>query len=96
MQKLCILALAAALIVAPSGWALSLERGDEVVVNQPVNCGSGRNFVRQWEGTVIGPDRQRGPSFVRVKPDQSWCRVPYIAVWKQRVKPVPKARPDCP
>lgn len=83
-----ILVIALTMISLPA-WAA--ERGDKVTVNQSFNCGSGRNFRKSWEGTVVST---RG-AFVNVRPsDRSWCRVPSIRVWTKRVKPM-VAR-DCP
>ncbi|MEO0624063.1 MAG: hypothetical protein AAF183_17825 [Pseudomonadota bacterium] len=73
--------------------ALAVERGDKVTVNQPFNCGSGRNFRKSWEGTVVST---RGSS-VNVRPsDRSWCRVPSIKVRAQRVEVKQPVARDCP
>lgn len=87
-----ILALAAVLAVAPSGWGRAADRGDKVVVSQAFHCGG--ELRRQWEGTVKGAQG----SFLLVRPDdRDWCPVPQIRVWRQRTAPLPVKRPhDCP
>lgn len=85
-------ALIAATFAALMFWVLpaaAVERGDKVTVNQTFVC-SGQ-VRKSWEGTVTST---RGP-FAYVRPsDRSWCRVPSIRVWTQRVKPM--AARDCP